>query len=122
MSFEGELQRWTERVQSQSRDVFVRTVMAAHASIVEGSPVSGAPGQPVDTGNLKGSWQVTIEGNVGRIVTNVIYAPQIEHGISWRGKPLVLRSQVGGFHSVALTRAGFPRLVEQVTAEVARGG
>jgi hypothetical protein len=30
--------------------------MEAQRSIVEGSELTGAPGQPVDTGFLKGSW------------------------------------------------------------------
>jgi phage gpG-like protein len=117
--FADDVKRFALKVERQERAVFEGVVLAAHASIVQGSHVTGAPGQPVDTGHLKASWQVDIEGDVGTIGTNVEYAPAIEDGIGPHG-PLTLRSEVGGFHSVAMTRAGFPRLVEQVTREVAR--
>lgn len=119
MGFGDDVVRWTEKVEAKSREVFVNTVLAAHESIVQGSPVTGAPGQPVDTGLLKGSWQVDIEGEVGTISTNVAYAPVIEDGIGPHG-PLTLRSQVGGFHSVALTHAGFQRIVDDQVRKVAK--
>ena len=122
MSFQDDVRRFAAKVGQRARDIHNGVCDLAYSSIVEGSALTGAPGQPVDTGNLKGSWQNVIEGPLTRaIVTNVVYAEQIEDGTR-AGKALVLRSQVGGWHSVKLTRAAWPRIVEHVTAEVTRGG
>ena len=118
MSFSGDVARFNANFSRRARDIHNNVSDAAYSSIVEGSPVTGAPGQPVDTGNLRGSWQNIIDGPLlRRIVTNVLYAPYIEEGTS-RGRAMVLRSQVGGFRSVALTRAGWQALVAEATAKV----
>ncbi len=122
MSFGDDVRRFIQRVEQRQRAVHNAVCDAAFVSIVEGSPVTGAPGQPVDTGNLKNSWQNIITGPLEReIVTNVVYAPDIEEGTR-NGRNMTLRSQVGGFRSVALTRAGWQRLVTQVTAQVVGNG
>ncbi len=116
--FGAQVGLFSKRVQTGSRRHFVAIVGAVYESIVLGSALTGAPGQPVDTGNLRASWQQEIQDNRGSVMTNVVYAPQIENGISDRtGKRLTLRSQVGGFHSVKLTRANFQRIVEATAKE-----
>lgn len=118
--FGDAIKAWTLKVERQSREVFVGSVMAAHASIQVGSQITGAPGQPVDIGNLRASWQADIEGDVGTISTNSEYAPQNEDGIARPGGgPYIQRSAVGGRHSVALTVAGFEKLVAAEVAKVA---
>jgi hypothetical protein len=98
-------------------ETFVRAVQLTTESIVEGSPITGAPGQPVRTGNLKASWQTSFESPLSaRISTNVEYALPIEEGVGRFG-PLTLRSAVGGFGSVKLTVANFDRVVEQAKRE-----
>lgn len=129
MSFADDLARFSVKVSTRSRDVFVGTVMAALASVQDGSPVTGAPGQPVDTGNLRGAWQSDVQGNVGIVACNAVggrgvdvtpYAEQIEDGISARsGQPIHFRSERGGAHSVRQTVAGMGRLVESVARELA---
>jgi hypothetical protein len=120
MSFGLDVKRFGAKVEQRIRDVADRSTQLAYESIVQGSPITGAPGQPVDTGNLKASWQI-VEGPLrNEITTNVVYAPQIEDG-SRAGRALVLRSQVGGFHSVMLTRVSWGRIVEQATKEVGNG-
>lgn len=129
MSFGDDLRLFRDKVHQRSRDVFVGSVNAVHGSVVDGSPVTAAPGQPVDTGNLKASWIESFPGEwVGETATNVVYAPAIEEGqqppytnrfgtVVTPG-PMTLRSKVGGFHSVKLTRAGWTPLVESVVKEV----
>jgi hypothetical protein len=133
--FERTVQAFAAKVAARERAVHNGVCDLAFSSIVEGSPVTGAPGQPVDTGFLKGSWQNLIDGPLTRrIVTNVAYAPVIEYGVrqayDYSGDPRPLgygggrpsiKSTVGGQHSVALTRAGWQRIVDVVTTEVARG-
>lgn len=110
------------------KDTFVGIVEEATRSVVEGSALTGAPGQPVDTGYLKASWQTVFDSpSQATIGTNTVYAPSIEDGVSYAhgGTALTLRSPVGGFHSVALTVAGMDRIkkavVERVKRERGRG-
>jgi hypothetical protein len=121
MSFSDQVRSFALKVDGQARDVFVGTVAAAAASITDGSALTGAPGQPVDTGALKASWQTVFETPTSAVIgTNLVYAPLIEDGISGKtGQPLTLRSQVGGFHSVALTVLNFDRIVADEAAKVA---
>lgn len=87
--------------------VFDAAVELMKQSIQFGSSITGSPGQPVDTGNLRNAWiRENPSENVSIVSTNVEYAQSIEDGIGPHG-PLTLRSAVGGFHSVALTVAGF---------------
>jgi hypothetical protein len=112
MSFPGQLHHFSLLCQTRNHDTFVRSVELTHQSVQIGSPITAAPGQPVDTGNLRASWQVQYHSeSEAEISTNVAYAPPIEDGVGKYG-PLKLRSAVGGFHSVKLTVAGFPRIVD----------
>lgn len=117
MSFERDLAAFAAKTEAKRRAVFVNTVSAVKDSIVNGSSVTGAPGQPVQTANLKDSWdhEFAAGGEAATIFTNVEYAPVIEDNV--RGA--TLRSQVGGFHSVKLTVAGFDRLVQGEAEKVA---
>lgn len=118
MTFSGDLKRFQDKVEFRTHEVFVETASEAHKSIQSGSEITGAPGQPVDTGNLKGSWILSFPSRtLAEISTNVVYAPSIEDGVSYAhgGTPMTLRSSVGGFHSLKHTRAGIERIVEAVT-------
>ena len=112
-----DVKAWAAKVERNLALIFTQTAIGVHTSVVEGSPVTKAPGQPVDTGNLRSSWVLTFpEPNVAEVSTNVEYAPNIEEGIGPHG-PMTLQSQVGGFGSVKLTRTNFDRLVEDVTRQ-----
>jgi hypothetical protein len=118
--FTDQVRRFSEGVRVKSQAAFVRVVELTRESIVDGSALTGAPGQPVDTGYLKASWQTVFESPTSAVIgTNTVYAPAIEDGVGRHG-PLTLRSQVGGFHSVAQTRANFPRIVVAANAETMR--
>lgn len=114
MSFRDEFRAQREqKVTVPTREVLVDVAAAMHDSIVNGSSVTGAPGQPVDTGNLKASWQLeSVSPESARITTNVAYARVIEDGVGRHG-PLTLRSTVGGFHSVEKTVDGVPALIQR---------
>ena len=118
MGFADDIRAFNRKIETQERDIFTGVVDLAHESIVEGSQVTGAPGQPVDTGALKGSWIKSYPSKDEAVIsTNVEYAPYIEDGRNDRGE-FTLRSEVGGFHSLALTLASFQRIVETVTTNV----
>lgn len=111
MSFESDTEKWLAKVTQRRKDLFVNVASGVLESIRSGSPVTTAPGQPVDTGRLKASWTISFDRDTAFISTDVEYAPGIEDGVGSQGQPIQLRSQVGGFHSVALTRTGFRLLV-----------
>jgi len=118
MGFADDVRVFNRKIEAQERDIFTGVVDLAHESIVEGSPVTGAPGQPVDTGALKSSFvKEYVSKDEAIISTNLEYAPYIEDGGNDRGE-FTLRSGVGGFHSVALTLAGFDKIVDAVTQRV----
>jgi len=121
MGFSDDLRAFSLKVDTVARDVFVNTVTATAESITDGSALTGSPGQPVDTGALKASWQTVFESPVSAVVgTNMVYAPLIEDGISRHGTPIQFKSAVGGAHSVALTVLNFDRIVANEAAKVAR--
>lgn len=107
------------------RVTFLRIVTGASDSIQFGSLLTGSRGQPVASGQLKGSVQTEIDETGLRATIGVgqglPYARSIEDGIDGRtGRPLTLRSEVGGFHSVALTVAGMPNIIAAAVGETRR--
>jgi hypothetical protein len=110
------------------KETFDRTAFAMRDSILVGSAVTGAPGQPVDTSTLKKSWRFRRpEKFKATMGTKLVYAPIVENAglatASGRsgaqsGSRYTLRSKVGGFHSVKLTYANFGRLVDEAAKEV----
>lgn len=146
MTFAADLKRFSIKVESRSRAVVPAMAAAVLESIQVGSVVTGAPGQPVDTGFLRSSWQseVAPDGRSAIVGTNVAYAPVIETGMreayDSRGRTnrygvsggligprlprgmgrRAIRSTVGGPGSVRLTVANANALLRQVVAEVAR--
>ena len=114
MSFRSDLERHKRNTRARLRQTFVAATEEVHKSITIGSAITGAPGQPVDTGQLRGSWVPRFLGPwQWRDTTNTVYAPGIEDGIGPHGQ-ITLRSSVGGFHSVKMTRTGWPSIVAKV--------
>lgn len=121
MGFADDFKRFQVKVSKRGQDIHNRACDLAFQSIVNGSEITGAPGQPVDTGFLRGSWLNVFDGRYRReIVTKTVYAPIIEDGIS-HGQQMQLHSKRGGFHSVALTRLGWDKLVEQAVRDTDAG-
>lgn len=119
MGLSDDITRFTLRLDEWHRDVFDRVGDLVYESIVNGSPITGAPGQPVDEGGLRASWsRVYEDANTQLIGTASLYAQSNEDGIARPGGgPYELRSKVGGRHSVALTVAGFGAIVEAAKTE-----
>ena len=125
--FRTELAFFSGLVRKRQKGIHRRVAEMMRDSVVgNGSPhpVTNAPGQPVQTGNLRNSWILRFpEAYVALLTTKTIYAPGIEEGVSPRsGKALVLRSEVGGFHSVKMTRIAFPAMVRKATIEEKANG
>jgi hypothetical protein len=134
MGFRDECRQWGIEVDAAHRAQIVETGVLALESIVEGSALTGAPGQKVDTGALKASWIQEITEDGVRISTNIAYAPIIEEDIrssydregeqpsrpkgATGGHRPHVKSTVGGPHSVALTVAGIDRLLDEAGRRV----
>lgn len=120
MSFADDLHRFSLTTEDRLNGVFVGVASEVQRSVVEGSELTGAPGQPVDTGNLRTSWHLDFADEAtAEISTNVEYAPAIEDGVGPHG-PMTLRSAVGGFHSVAQTVNNFDKIVESERRKVVK--
>lgn len=128
MSFRSELKDAVGTIKTDSKAVFVNSASRVLTSIQFGDPLTGAPGQPVDTGTLRNSWQLKFEGDVAVISTNVVYAPGIEEGVMLARSGQVTGStgqrityrHGGGPHSVKLTLASLQKIVDAET-EALRG-
>lgn len=128
MSFGQQLRQFQRKVEQRAEAVRQATVAEVKRSLNEGSELTGAPGQPVAPDapaggrKLRGSYTEKFHSPASaEVSTSIPWAPDVEDGMK-DGDPMQLRSDVGGFHSVALTRAGFPRIVRHAMEEAKRGG
>ena len=104
-TFQQQLKGWAIRLSAKQQSVFVGIVTEAARSIVEGSELTGAMGQPVDTGNLRASWITRfLSPQEALISTNVEYAPYVEDNVN----NVVFKNH--GPHSVKQTIGGMPRI------------
>ena len=141
MSFADDIRRHTERVEGLSQDVIVDYTIALHGSIADGSPITGAPGQEVDTSYLLNSWLI----GFGQMPDFVLDGTGPDTDPAWtagfQAPPITLPSgdvveayivtntqyapfredglsnqlsPVGGPHSVKLTLAGAQPLLDSV--------
>jgi hypothetical protein len=94
----------------------------AFESVVDGSRLTGAPGQPVgESGDLKASWSWGMPTDTEvAIVSTSPYARFNEDGVRAGGKPYVQHSGVGGRHSLRLTRLGLQAIVNYAANLVMR--
>lgn len=129
-TFAEQVAAFQRKVDREEKQIFTDCVAMVTESIKVGSAITGAPGQPVDTGFLRGSWQSEFTGpGTARVMTNVSYAPAIETGVRSDYDPHGAEnpnpskgphrpSTVGGHHSVKLTCAAFDRIVKAAVAKV----
>lgn len=123
MGFAADLQRAAATEFAKCRAVHARVADLAFDSIVHGSALTGAPGQPVaapifeKAGALRDSWKRTqTSPDVITISTDFRYADDVEDNLKG------FRFRSGGPHSVKLTVLAAPRLVAQATQEIMGGG
>jgi hypothetical protein len=112
-----------EKARRHYNAVFQRLPDLALNSIRDGSPLTGAPGQPVGRGELRDSWtRSDIAPGEVLLSTRLPYARQEEDGISYAhgGEPIQQHAGSGGPHSVKLTAAGMQRLVDQAVDDELR--
>lgn len=125
-SFSQQLQAFAQKVEQRNRDIFVGTTTEVTRSMADGSELTGALGQPVDTAALRTDWATN--GNFTgpwqwETGTNKDYAEVIEYDLptpSGKNFSQTQKSPVGGCHSRAATIGGWQNIVNHVTGEVTR--
>lgn len=81
--FTDALVRFSEKCEARTLAVHAGTVQEVYRSVVHGSELTSAPGQPVATGDLRDSWTIKHEGPLVSVISsNSPYARAIEH--NWR--------------------------------------
>lgn len=121
--FGDQIRNFSLKVESRRKEHFVGVVEEATRAIVEGSELTGSPGQPVDTGRLKSSWQTVFEAPDRAVIgTNVEYARAVEDGVGPRGTVKYGKSGIGGSHSVKLLEANIDRVSDAVAERVKGNG
>jgi hypothetical protein len=119
MSARSDMEGIVLRIAAKNRAVFVLVATIVQLELTMGGPITGAPGQPVDTGALRASYIAAfLDERTWQTSTNLPYARGIEDGVGPHGA-LTLRSNVGGFHSIKLIRVGFPAIVSYAMREAA---
>lgn len=82
-------------------------------SVVDGHELTGAPGQPVDDGDLKESWETTHDGpSKSTTESDSPYAQAVED--NWGN----VTYKNGGSHSLKLTVAGAQTVADVVAERV----
>jgi|SRR5690606_16397871 len=107
LRFQRDINRFIEKTYARLETLTENVHQHVGRSIRFGSSVTGAPGQPVRSGQLLASWREYRSGSSRGWRSSLRYARYIEDNL--RG--MTLRSKVGGFHSVKLTRAGYKSIV-----------
>ena len=140
-NWERAIDDFERKVRTNIVKIHARTAFAMRDSVVDGSPTTGAPGQPIDTSTLKNSWILSHPSPFfATLQTDVQYAEAIEEGIvkphqrgpytrkdgtpvrrhSVRGYPMIFRSKTGGSHSVKLTRIGIQKIADKATRDTVK--
>jgi hypothetical protein len=144
MGFSDDIRRAAETIARRNQQIFVDAAVAVHDSIVHGSAVTGAPGQPVDTGYLRASWQIGWDGlpafplnglgdkkdpgwreaeanakpPAGRAPRFALISTNAVYAEAIEDNIRNVEFKKGGGHSVILTIASFGNIVAQVDANL----
>lgn len=115
ISFGTTIRKFSRKAKFDTVETYMGTTDEIHRSIVFGSEITNAPGQPVATANLRDSWIPEHTGPMQwQDTTKVDYAQHVEDNV--RG----VTFKNHGPHSVKLTKAGYKNIVEHVLRQVKR--
>ncbi len=115
------LPEFSRQLQTTEAQIVREVTDIAFGSIVNGSLLTGSPGQPDDLRD--GDWVESFPSQTsGKISTSEPSARSVEDGISYKfGTPLTkLKSEIGGFHSLALTHQNADKIIGAVIQRVRR--
>jgi len=138
--FGKRVKNWTLEIERGMNDLHVNASEKVRDSVVWGSDLTGAPGQPVDTSFLRNTWVdgfKFVQKLHARLSTICAYAKAIEddnpgaynpagadqppeYAAKRKKRQPGQRSEVGGAHSVKMTVAGWKNIVRAAKREVLR--
>jgi hypothetical protein len=125
----SKLPEFAKTLERTEKEIFDGIVDLAYESVVNGSAITGSPGQPSDLRDADPAtgkdWYKEYDAPLSAsIANNDKSARSVEDGISYKhGRALTkLHSDVGGFHSVALTVLGYDKIAAEVVRRVVGGG
>lgn len=116
--FNAGLKDFAKQVITVTQETFAGTVKGVNESVVNGSGLTGSPGQPHDL--RRGEWTVTPNGPWNATIsTDDKSARSVEDGISYKhGTQLKkLKSHEGGFHSVKISLINSDKIVAQASRQ-----
>lgn len=124
MSAAQTIRKFAQEVKVGMPRVFDRTVNGLLESVTVGNGITTSPGQPVDSHDLQNSIRVTersshsatIKPDEDAFPRVAFYAAKNEF-LDFDDESYRQRSPTGGRHSFALTKTGFPDLVEAIIEE-----
>ncbi len=120
MQFSAQLKSFGNKTRSNLGAIQDRVTDTVYTELVNGGTISGAPGQPDD---LRAKFERSDEGLSSTILTKDHSALAVESGISqYDGSPIKLKSNVGGFHSLALILAARQAIVDGAARKVGGNG
>lgn len=109
--FERQIEAHIAKKNARIQRIFQRSTEEVTRSVVEGSEITGAPGQRIEFGTLRGSYiPAFLSKWLWRLTSKLVYAPVHEH-LDGPGK------RAGGGHSIAKTRTGWTRIVDFVARQ-----
>lgn len=116
--FGKDIDRFNKKLAKKPVEFIDRATDEVFNSIVNGSALTGAPGQPVLSGALKRSWvKRRTSAGTSEVVTDSPYARTIEDLFGRFGK-IQIRSAVGGGHSVKMTQAAWDQIIFKVLQDI----
>jgi hypothetical protein len=124
LKFQSDIRKFVSKTSKNMSAIGRGSAHAALNSIKYGSEITGAPGQPEQSGALIDSWVMEERGVASALIySDSSYARQNEDGIARPGGgPYIQQSARGGRWSVSKTKSGFSRLVDYVTETIANRG
>lgn len=106
MSFDSDIDSFIAHMEEEKERIETAAAAEVFRSVVFGSEITGAPGQPVHSGELRDSWTMVKGENETVISSDHHAAVPVEE--NWSN----VTFHNHGPHSVALTEAGWQRIVD----------
>lgn len=124
LKFQTQMKKFVDKANKNMSAIGRGSARLALNSIKYGSDLTGAPGQPRESGRLISSWVMEERGKSSALIySDSPYAPQNEDGIVRPGGgPYIQRSATGGRWSVSKTKSNFQRIVDYVTETISSRG